>query len=261
MLCNFIRICSFILIHLFSEARTNFLDVKVMETEVEIMFENAAQPWSKPDGTGYANDIVVAAFQEVGVTVKKLVVPYARCKKMALLGKIPACVSMTWLPEFKGLIELAPEPLIILNSDIFENMARPLPRAAMNQCKLPAGLAVGVVNAYEYPKETMALKPQTKNWVASGSDIQSLQRLALGRLDAAVVITNDLERRNQKAITAQVEDRVGFAFNCGEQTGTIGFSLKSPKGNWARDLYKEGYRRLKEKGQLDKIHQKWMAKI
>jgi len=261
MLCNLMRICFFVFSQFFCEVHANFLDVKVMETEIEIMFEDAAEPWSKADGTGYANDIVVAAFQEVGVTVKKLVVPYARCKQMALLGKIPACVSMTWLPEFKGLIELAPDPLIILNSDVFENKAKPLSRPPANQCKLPAGLVVGVVNGYEYPKKTMALKPQAKNWVASGSDIQSLQRLALGRIDVAVVITNDLEKRNQKAFAAQVEDRVGFAFNCGEQTGTIGFSLKAPKGTWARDLYKEGYRRLKEKGQLDKIHQKWMAKL
>ncbi|MGZ5280434.1 MAG: hypothetical protein ACXWC9_10850 [Pseudobdellovibrionaceae bacterium] len=261
MLSNFMRICFLMLSPFLYEARAGFLDVKVMETEIDIMFENAAEPWSKADGTGYANDIVVAAFQEMGVSVKKLVVPYARCKQMALIGKIPACVSMTWLPEFKGLIELAPDPLIILNSDVFENKAKPLPRPTANQCKLPAGLVVGVVNGYEYPKETMDLKPPTKSWVTSGSDVQSLQRLALRRMDAAVVITNDLEERNQKAIAAQVEDRVRFAFNCGEQTGTIGFSLKSPRGIWARDLYREGYRRLKENGQLDKIHQKWMAKL
>ncbi len=225
--------------------------------EVEIMFEDAAAPWSNPDGTGYANDVVEASFQEMNVKVRKQVVPYSRCKEMALAGKITACVSMTWLPEYKGLIELAKEPLIILNSDIFENKQNPLPRPPSNGCQLPPGKTIGVVRGYEYPSATMALQKKSGSWAVSGTDTQSLQRLALGRLDAAVVITNDLEPRNKKAVAAGVEEKVAFAFQCGQETGTIGFSLKSPLGIWARDTYKEGFRRLKQKGGLDKIHQKW----
>ncbi|WP_423049241.1 hypothetical protein [Undibacterium sp. SXout7W] len=48
---------------------------------IEIMVEDAADPFSKADGTGYANDQVVAAFSAVGVDIKFNVVPYVRCKK------------------------------------------------------------------------------------------------------------------------------------------------------------------------------------
>lgn len=229
--------------------------------EIEILFEDAAEPWSKSDGTGYANDIVIAAFQKVGVQVRKSIVPYSRCKQMVLGGKSVACVSMTWLPEFKGKIELADVPLIVLNADVFENTKKPLPRPASGKCALPKDTAVAVVQAYEYPAATTALEKQGVKWLYSRTDQQSLQRLALNRVDAAIVITNDLQPRNAKAIKAGVADKVVYAFSCGEETGTIGFSLKHPDGSLIRKLYQEGYRRLKTEGGLDEIHRKWAQPV
>src|SRR6185369_12478061 len=45
-----------------------------------IAVEDDAGPWSQHDGTGFANDVVRAAFKATGVEVELLVVPYARCK-------------------------------------------------------------------------------------------------------------------------------------------------------------------------------------
>ena len=40
---------------------------RAVDRTLEIYVENAADPFSRPDGTGYANDVVRAAFEAVGV--------------------------------------------------------------------------------------------------------------------------------------------------------------------------------------------------
>jgi hypothetical protein len=164
---------------------------------------------------------------------------------------------MTWIPEFEGLIKLSSHPLVILNSDIFENLAKPLPRPPLSQCKLPSGTLIGIVNEYEYPAETMALFSNGVRFTKSRSDQQNLQMLSLDRLQGAVVTTNNMEPRGQKARLAKVEKKVGYAFNCGHQTGTIGFSLKHPEGLWAYNTYEDGYRKILMQGLIKKIGKKW----
>src|SRR5689334_4791671 len=93
---------------------------------LEIYVENAADPFSRPDGTGYANDVVRAAFQSVGVRVKFTVVAYARCKYQVLSGQAAACVSMSWDPSFQGRVKFADTPLIMVTPVYYENPKRPL---------------------------------------------------------------------------------------------------------------------------------------
>lgn len=74
---------------------------EVRET-LTIMVEDAAAPWSGSDGTGYANDVVVAAFKEMGVEIQLRVVPYSRCKYLVLSGQVTACFNMSWQPKFRS---------------------------------------------------------------------------------------------------------------------------------------------------------------
>src|SRR4029077_8978886 len=85
----------------------------VVSAPLVIAAEDDAAPWSQRDGTGFANDVVRAAFKAVGVEVDFSVVPYARGKDMALKGKVAACFSMTWVPELTGKIVFAEKPLFI----------------------------------------------------------------------------------------------------------------------------------------------------
>jgi len=115
------------------------------------------------------------------------------------------------------------------------------------------------VNEYEYPPETMALNLEGVKFFKTRSDTQSLQMLARSRLNAAIVITNDMQPRNQKARDAKIENKVQFAFNCGHETGSIGFSLKHEDGLWAYKTYEEGYSRIKKRGELKRIGAKWFS--
>lgn len=224
---------------------------------LDIMVEDAAPPWSRSDGKGYSNDIVVAAFKEMGVRVHLRVVPYARCKRTVLAGKVVACFSMGWHSDFEGRILLATEPIIFLNSDVFENVDRPLPRPQNNQCTLPEDVVIGITRDYEYPPETMALHHGRVRLEIFHSDSYSLKSLAAKRIGAAIIMTNDLEPREQKAIESDTQKKVRFAFPCGTITGSIGFSVQHPQGLAAFKLYQEGYQRIKKNGKLNEIRNLW----
>ncbi|WP_248915929.1 substrate-binding periplasmic protein [Pseudomonas moorei] len=229
---------------------------QVHET-MTIMVEDAAAPWSKRDGTGYANDVVVAAFQEMAVNVQLKVVPYARCKYMVLNGTSVACFNMSWLPEFEGRIKMASQPIYTVNNDIFEAINAPLPKSPKSPCTLPPGTVVGTVRGYEYSPQATALESAGVVFEDADSDVQNLRKLAARRLSAALIVTNDLEAKEQKARQAGTEDVVRFAFNCGLSAATIGFSLTHPDGLRALKMYDEGYRRIEANGVLKQIHMHW----
>ncbi|NUT79091.1 transporter substrate-binding domain-containing protein [Pseudomonas sp. C1C7] len=222
-----------------------------------IMVEDAAAPWSKSDGTGYANDVVVAAFKEMGIQVRLRVVPYSRCKFMVFSGQVAACFNMSWQPEFEGRIRFAAQPIFYVSNDVFERIDAPLPKPAQGQCALPAGTVLGITRDYEYTDQVMALKNAGAVFENSLSDVTGLQKLAARRFQAAVIMSNDIEGRNQKARQSGTEHAVRFAFNCGVVNSTIGFSVTHPDGLRALKLYDEGFKRIEASGVLNGIHQRW----
>jgi ABC-type amino acid transport substrate-binding protein len=222
-----------------------------------IMVEDAAAPWSNSDGTGYANDVVVAAFKEMAVDVRLKVVPYSRCKHMVLNGQVVACFNMSWQPEFQGKIKLAAQPIFKVSNDVFEPIEAPLPKPADGKCVLPPGTVVGITRDYEYSAQVMALQKSGVVFENSLSDLTSLKKLAAKRFQAALIMSNDVEIRNQKAKQSGTEDTVRFAFSCGVENSTIGFSLSHPDGLRALEMYDEGYRRINANGMLKEIHRRW----
>lgn len=222
-----------------------------------IMVEDAAAPWSKSDGTGYANDVVVAAFKAMGVEARLRVVPYSRCKYMVLNGHVAACFNMSWQPGFEGKIKLAARPIFNVSNDVFEPVDSPLPKPPEGQCALPAGTVLGITRDYEYSDQVMALKNSGVVFENSLSDSTGLQKLAARRFQAALVMSNDVEARDQKARQSGTENTVRFAFNCGVVNSTIGFSVTHPDGLRALELYNEGYRRIEAQGVLNDIHRRW----
>jgi polar amino acid transport system substrate-binding protein len=231
----------------------------VQETHetLTIMVEDAAAPWSNSDGTGYANDVVVAAFKEMVVEAKLKVVPYSRCKYMVLSGQVAACFNMSWQPEFQGKIKLAARPIFKVSNDVFEPIQAPLPKPPDGKCILPPSTVVGITRDYEYSAQVMALQSSGVLFENSLSDLTSLQKLAARRFQAAVIMSNDLEVRNQKAKQSGTEETVRFAFNCGVVNSTIGFSVAHPDGLRALEMYEEGYRRIEANGVLEEIHGRW----
>ena len=229
------------------------------EQTIEVYVENAADPFSRPDGTGYANDVVRAAFQSVGVQVKFVVVPYARCKYQVLSGEAPACVSMSWDPSFEGRIKFADTPLIMVTPVYYENPARPL--KARSEADLGKGVTVGTIRGYEYPDAVMKAKARGVVFEDNISEQANLKKLALGRLDAAVVMSNPLTGVSHWAREADVARQVRVAFtSAGSENGYFAVSTIHPGGLPALGLYNEGIKIITANGRLGQIRAKWTTR-
>src|SRR5262249_27831202 len=200
--------------------------VECVAAELIIMVEDAAEPFSRPDGSGYANDVIRAAFSAAGLQVKLDVVPYARCKKDVEDGKVAACASMSWYQGVEAKLVFSDAPLFHVYADVFVDRKSPVRISRMSDFN--HGAVIGIVNEYEYPDSLQELHGRGVSFQAAPNDGANLKMLARGRLTAAIVMTNDLEPQAQKPLAAGVDRDVAFAFRSGIQQSYIGFSKKHP---------------------------------
>lgn len=223
---------------------------------LEIFAEDNADPFSRPDGSGYANDVVRAAFAAADVDINLVVVPYSRCKKQVIDGSVVACFSMSAAPELTDRVKFADSSLFSVTPVYFENRQQPL--QARSEAELGAGVRVGIVRGYEYPAATLAAQRRGVVLDAHRTEQVNLKMLAAGRLDAALVMTNDLTGEHYWPRAAGVEKAVGVAFRSPRvQVAYLGFSVIHPHGAWALEKYNLGMQRISDDGRLDQIRQHW----
>ena len=221
---------------------------------VRILVEDAASPWSNHAGEGYANDLVRAAFAAAGVSAELAVVPYARCKALVMQGGAPACFSMSAAPELERLVRFADKPLFSVTPRFYFNVNHPL--AARSVAELAAGTRVGIVHGYEYPPFVAQLAQRGIILESSRSDVANLQKLAAGRLDAALVMTDEM--RSEDLIQRQAGvGAVRFAFASAPMGSYIGFSTRHREGELQRRLFNQGFQAISANGTREAIEAKW----
>lgn len=221
---------------------------------LELMAEDAAAPWSESDGSGYANEVVKAAFASVGVEVKLKVVPYARCKAMVLAGKIAGCFNMSQDLVFNDIVVFSDKPIFTVRPVYFRReTATSVARAEKD---IPSGALVGVVTGYEYPDSVDVLKKKGVLFDNSNSEVTILKKLSLGRLDYALLILDGIKTEAILKREAGIYNVVP-AFSGNVLGSFIGFSTLHPQGNWAREQYNRGYTTIQKNGTLGKINVKW----
>lgn len=220
-----------------------------------VAVEDAAGPWSNRDGTGYANDVVREAFQAVGVKVKFKVVPYARCKHLVVGGDVAACFSMSPEPGLEAFVILSDAPLFIVNFDYFHNQKKPL--KVKREDDIPAGTVVGIVSDYEYPESAVKLRKQGVIFEVARDEDTNLRKLALGRIDAAIINHNDIKPVEEMIEKAGAKDVVKFLLRSGTMGSYIGFSKRSPDGEPARKKFNQGFQIIRSNGTLKRIKSRW----
>ena len=234
--------------------------IPAQNKKLVIAVEDDAAPWSGADGTGYANEIVRAAFGAVDIEVEFQVVPYARCKYLAVSGNVPACFSMSPSPEFSEDIELSAKPLFTCFAGYFYNVNKP-PRVSRPE-DLPARTVVGTVIGYEYPP---SLESLIKKGIVvpeeSTSENLNLKKLAAGRFDFALLNYNETKSPEWLIARADLDGKVKLAFHAGVLRSHIGFSKKHLDGMWARQQFDRGHRLIKANGTLRRIQKEWSQKL
>jgi ABC-type amino acid transport substrate-binding protein len=223
---------------------------------LRIAVEDAADLWSRPDGTGFANEVVRAAFRAVDIDIQLLVVPYARCKQLLVDGSVTACFSMSSAPELHGKALFPRAALFACNTELVQNPARPL--RAGRLADLPRGTTVGMVLGYEYPAEVRAAERAGKiTFVTAPSETILMRKLSAGRLDAILVNVNETKSLEYVAALAGVATGYQSIEHVGRLESFIGFSASDPRAAQARDAFDEGMHRIVANGILARVQRQW----
>jgi hypothetical protein len=224
--------------------------------ELTIMVEDASEPFSRADGTGYANDLVRAAYAAAGVTVHLKVVPYARCKDYLKRALVPACFSMSRDPNNTGIV-FSREPLFEVHADIFQKRGARKPLHAL--ADLQPSAAIGIINGYEYPAEIAGLEKRGVTLQRNIDDGTNLKMLAHDRLDAAVLMTSDFDDVGRRLDQGGAREAVALAFHGGLMKSYLAFNLKNPQGRLAQDAFERGYRLISNNREKERIRRRWMG--
>lgn len=220
-----------------------------------VMAENASEPFSRADGSGYANDLVRAAFQAVHVQVRIDVVPYARCKQFLLRAKIPACFSMSSSPELPAQIRFSERPLFEVSADVYQPAATSTPYRDF--AAIPAGARVGLINGYEYPDAVNRLKARGVRLEYNSSEDGNLKMLARGRLDAIIVMTSDFDRHSGRLDKTAMR----LSFHGGTLQSFIAFNTAMPQGADLKRSFDIGHAAITTSGEKARIFARWAAAL
>jgi polar amino acid transport system substrate-binding protein len=253
---NTARRCAAFMLFSMTASSAVHAQTRQQATVLDIAVEDEADMWSRNDGSGYANEIVRAAFSAVGIDARLRVMPYARCKTVVAEGAMVACLSMSADPQLAGVVKFSSMPLFVCDADFIESREQPL--KAKRAEDLPRGTVVGVVNGYEYPPSIRKLEHDGIIVLDySASETINLRKLIARRLDAAIVNLNEVKTLEYVASTAGVSGKVRSAFSAGELKSHIGFSHKHPEGLWALERFNKGAAIISSNGTLARIHDKW----
>lgn len=228
-----------------------------------ILAEDDAAPWSYPDGSGCANEIVVAAFAAAGVEVNLKPVPYARGKKAVLEGMSVGCFSMAPEPELGGNVLFPKMPLFICSTSFLQKSGSLLTIDSLRARAASADtVMVGIVFGYEYPPLLKNLQKEGLIRIEeSRSELINLKKLDADRIDLALTNHNQFKSWNAMCKEANVRHPVSAAFDCGEMKLYIGFSSRHPRSAWALQVFEEGYEEAAKKGTLQLIMDNWSGKV
>jgi polar amino acid transport system substrate-binding protein len=249
MLPVFLTIVMFLMVAQIAEGRE----------KLEIYVENDAAPWSKADGTGYANDLVKAIYDAVDVDVDFEVVPYARCKKYTETGESVGCFNMAKTPEVENSITFSEIPLFFAHISYFHNTENPLSASKSEDIK--KGTIVGTVIGYEYDDIFYELEKEGQIIVESTrSEEMNIKKLGTGRLDAVILWNNETKPADFIIEKAGMTGKVALAFHSTKLELHMGFSNAHPKGEWALQKYKEGIKLIQSNGVYEQITRNWVKK-
>jgi len=126
----------------------SLLQVSPAQT-IELYAEDSYTPFSNANGSGMINNLVVAAYREMGVEVKIKVIPFARIIKWLENGKGLGGFSAVKTAASQETLLFGKEPVFDVVTKFFYAKARPInieDEADLNN----SNLDVGEVNGYMY---------------------------------------------------------------------------------------------------------------
>lgn len=208
---------------------------------VELAIEDAWEPYANPDGTGMSGEIVKAAFQAVGITVKLHVRPYARVLFEVKNGLFPGGLNVAREPSTAPDFLWGQEMLFQADAHYYHHIERPL--AAQSAAGLHNGERIGVIRGYEYGEQFFRNKAIRKDWVSRHE--QNISKLLAGRVDAIIMFDKTANLLLQKN---GLDRQIVPAFPCESSMIYVAFSLRHPRAAYFAGKLDDGLRIIKANG-------------
>lgn len=224
---------------------------------VTLGVEDDAAPWSYANGSGYANDLVKAAYAAAGWQVTLQVLPYARCKAMAMSGKLAGCFSASKTPELEQRMLFPKNPVFVAHFMLAIPSGSNPPDCDTNDWG--RGWRIDTVNGYEYPPRIEYLKSRPDlTALTSNSESLSLRKLAQHRIDAAIVTIDTVKRLDLLLNMAGVApNSVATSCDLGSMPAYVMFSASHPQGQAALQAFDRGHQLLLEHGAIKHLQGEW----
>ncbi len=200
---------------------------------------------------GLGVDLVRASFAAVGIDVKFLSVPYARCIKMAIDGNVLACNEPARTAETETSLLWPEQPLFSARSMIYAR--HPSTESGLTTKSLE-GKKVMVTNGFEYGSEfdsnTKVIRQPALR------EVLVFQMLLAKRGDYALAyekVANHIWSQNPAEFAGKFTP-VGMI---AETHMYCGFSKKYPNAQRYLKLFNEGFSKISANGQRKAIEKRW----
>jgi polar amino acid transport system substrate-binding protein len=208
--------------------------------------ENDWVPYSNKDGTGMANEIVLAAYKAVGIDVKFKVAPYNRLLKMVRDGEILGVFNIPKELSNEKEYLFGKVPIFIARSAYYQNVSNPL--SATGKEGLKNGEKIGVVFDYGYGDFFSGNDRIVK--IEVRSDQLNLRKLAKGRIDATILY----DKTARKLIKENsLSDKVVKAFDSEAGEIYVAFSKRFPNAQHYADKLDQGLSAIEKSGDMKRI--------
>lgn len=218
--------------------------------------EDDAAPLAYADGSGFVADVVKQAFARVGWQVQLKVMPYARCKALAIDGQLAGCYSACKTPELQSKLLFPRRALYESRNLLIASTASAL--TGCDPSQWPKPIRVGTVRGYEYTPSMMAILHANRVIAEEAdSEVNNLRKLQAGRLDAVVVTVDQVKRTELLQALAHTSQPLKTVCDLGTQPAYVAFSRKHPLGASARKLFDQGMANLIQDGTLSQLQEDW----
>lgn len=203
-------------------------------------------PYSRSDGTGMSNDIVRAAYEEVGIKISFKIRPFKRLLSEVEAGNLLAGFNVGDNSRDRKLYLFGKKKLFSTGSYYYQNSSNPLKVSSSGELKNRE--KIGVVIGYTYGEEFLQNKKIEK--IPVKSETQNLKKLSLNRIDGTIIYEKAANIHLKKlGLIGKVEK----AFPNEKVDIYVVFSRKIPESQYYADKLDEGLEILEQKGLLKKI--------
>jgi len=202
--------------------------------------------------TGFAVDVVRAAWTAAGVELELVSLPYARCMKEVDRGLLAGCFDTLRDALLESRYRWHQQPLFRAMIGIYGRAGAVDARSPLTLESL-RGKRVGTTHGYDYGEAFDGDRSMQRD--VAPSDVSSLRKLVAGRIDYALVYdraANAIGRANPELAQGYV--RMGVL---AEQNLYLSFSRDFPGIERLIVLFDQGLTKVRSSGEYARIEARW----